>query len=128
MRKLTLAAQLLAPAVPAAAQTPDQAYADAVLARQAGDLDRAIALLEQVVRVDPNNADVCPQLGPAREFAGASDPHHSSEGVVTEVTALFGGVSWDQADSVTMRAALTYEDSEGGSQRVEFAVGLGSRS
>ncbi|TFI59259.1 YaiO family outer membrane beta-barrel protein [Sphingomonas parva] len=60
-RLLPAAAALLIAAAPPA--DPDRLYTEAVAARHAGQAERAIALLQEVIAVQPDNADAHLQLG-----------------------------------------------------------------
>lgn len=62
-----------------------------------------------------------------RLFAGAADAPDLSEGVVTRVFSLFGGVSADVSDRTTLRMSLTRENREDSPNRVELSAGVGWR-
>jgi YaiO family outer membrane protein len=62
-----------------------------------------------------------------RLFAGASDAPDLSEGVVTDLFSLFGGVSYDVTPRTTLRLSLAHEDRERGGDRLQAAAGLGFR-
>lgn len=60
-----------------------------------------------------------------RLFAGAADAPDTSEGRVVDTFSLFGGLSYDATERMTIRASLAHDDREIGSDRLQFAVGAG---
>lgn len=62
-----------------------------------------------------------------RLFAGAADAPDLSEGVVTRVFSLFGGISADLSDRTTLRLSVTREDRDGPVDRLEISAGIGWR-
>ena len=60
-----------------------------------------------------------------RLFAGAADAPDTSEGIVTDTFSLFGGVSYDTTDRMTLRASIAHEDRETGADRLQFGLGAG---
>ena len=68
------------------------------------------------------------QATPAlRLFAGASDAPDTSEGVVTEIFGLFGGLSWDVNDRHVLRASIAHENRKGAADRLQLSIGMGVR-
>lgn len=62
-----------------------------------------------------------------RLFAGAANAPDTSEGRVIDTFSLFGGLSWDVDDRVTLRASLAHDDRESGSDRLQLGLGAGWR-
>lgn len=62
-----------------------------------------------------------------RLFAGYSNAPDTSQGVVINTEAFFGGASLDLDDRTTVRASIAHEQPEAGSDRTHFALGLGVR-
>lgn len=62
-----------------------------------------------------------------RLFAGYSNAPDTTEGVVIDTEAFFGGVSFDLDARTTLRASAAHEDRETGSDRTQFGLGLGLR-
>ena len=62
-----------------------------------------------------------------RLFAGYSNAPDTSEGVVIDTEAVFGGISFDLDDRTTLRISAAHEDRETGSDRTQFDLGLGLR-
>lgn len=61
-----------------------------------------------------------------RLFAGAADAPDTSEGIVIDTFSLFGGLSYDLTDHVSVRASLTHEDRET-HDRLQLGLGAGWR-
>lgn len=62
-----------------------------------------------------------------RLFAGYSNAPDTSEGVVIDTEAFFGGISFDLDDRTTLRVSAAQENRETGSDRTQFDLGLGLR-
>jgi YaiO family outer membrane protein len=62
-----------------------------------------------------------------RLFAGAADAPDLDEGVAIDTFGLFGGVSLDVGDHLTLRLSLAHDDPEGPSDRDTVALGVGYR-
>jgi YaiO family outer membrane protein len=62
-----------------------------------------------------------------RLFAGAADAPDLSEGVVIDTSSLFGGISFDASDRLTLRLTLAHDDPAGPADRTTAAAGLGWR-
>lgn len=60
-----------------------------------------------------------------RLFAGAADAPDTSEGVVTRIFSLFGGLSYEVSDAMTLRASINHDDSDTGTDRIGFGLGAG---
>lgn len=62
-----------------------------------------------------------------RLFAGAADAPDTSEGVVTPVFSLFGGISAAVTNRSRLRLSVAHEDRAGSGERTQVAVGMGYR-
>lgn len=62
-----------------------------------------------------------------RLFAGVSDAPDLSEGVVTDLFSLFGGLAYDLTPRTILRLSLAHEDRERGGDRLQAGAGLGFR-
>lgn len=62
-----------------------------------------------------------------RLFAGLSDAPDPDQGVVIDTFGIFGGASVDIGKGTTVRASVAHEDRSPGSDRLQFALGLGWR-
>jgi YaiO family outer membrane protein len=62
-----------------------------------------------------------------RLFAGVADAPDLDEGVVIDTLSLFGGLSLDLDDRLTLRASLAHDDPEGSADRTTVALGVGYR-
>lgn len=62
-----------------------------------------------------------------RLFGGYSNAPDTSEGVVIDTQAFFGGASFELDERTTIRASLAREDRETGTDRTQFTLGLGVR-
>ena len=62
-----------------------------------------------------------------RLFVGAADAPDLDEGVVVDTFSLFGGLSIDVGDRLTLRVSLAHDDPEGPSDRDTVALGMGYR-
>lgn len=62
-----------------------------------------------------------------RLFGGAADAPDTSEGVVTRVTSLFGGIEAVIGRRQVLRLSLAHSDRQVGASRTEFTLGAGLR-
>src|SRR4029453_10610488 len=62
-----------------------------------------------------------------RLFAGGANPPDLDEGVVIRTRSLFGGVSMDVGDHLTLRASVAHDDPQGSSNRDTLSFGMGYR-
>ncbi|WP_300973084.1 YaiO family outer membrane beta-barrel protein [Sphingomonas sp. LHG3406-1] len=62
-----------------------------------------------------------------RLFGGAANAPDTSEGVVTRVTSLFGGVEAVLGPRQVLRLSLAHTDQQVGASRTEFTLGAGLR-
>ena len=62
-----------------------------------------------------------------RLFAGVADAPDVSEGVVVDTFSLFGGVSADLSQRLSLRLSLGHENRESGADRTQIGVGAGFR-
>jgi YaiO family outer membrane protein len=62
-----------------------------------------------------------------RLFAGATDAPDLDSGVAIDTFSLFGGVSLDVGDRLTLRLSFAHDDSKGPSERNTLALGMGYR-
>lgn len=62
-----------------------------------------------------------------RLFAGAADAPDTNQGVVTETFSLFGGLSYDMNEQMTLRASIAWEDRETGAERTQLGFGASFR-
>jgi YaiO family outer membrane protein len=62
-----------------------------------------------------------------RLFAGAADAPDLDQGVVVDTFSLFGGLSIDVGDRLTLRVSLAHDDPEGPADRDTMALGMGYR-
>ena len=62
-----------------------------------------------------------------RLFAGAADAPDLDAGVVIRTASVFGGVSADLGDRLTLRLSLAHENPEGPNDRDTVALGMGYR-
>ena len=62
-----------------------------------------------------------------RLFVGAADAPDLDQGVVIDTFSLFGGLSIDVGDRLTLRVSLAHDDPEGPSDRDTVALGMGYR-
>ena len=62
-----------------------------------------------------------------RLFAGAADAPDLDQGVVVDTFSLFGGLSIDVGDRLTLRLSLAHDDPEGPADRDTVALGMGYR-
>ena len=62
-----------------------------------------------------------------RLFGGAANAPDLDEGVVIRTSSLFGGLSFDLGERLTLRASLAHDDPQGSASRATVALGLGYR-
>ncbi len=62
-----------------------------------------------------------------RLFAGAANAPDTSEGVVTRVFSVFGGISADVSERTSLRLSITHENRDGPLSRTEVGIGMGYR-
>ncbi len=96
----------LAAGTPLSAQTGAPAYDQGVAARRAGDADRAVAFLEQAVRLDPASADARVQLGYAQLALGRLDAAEVSFGEALRLASTYDDARIGQALLAERRGAL----------------------
>ena len=70
--------------------------------------------------------DVMPN-GRLRLFAGVADAPDLDAGVVIDTRSLFGGVSLDVGEHLTLRFSFAHDDSPGPADRDTLALGMGFR-
>ena len=86
----------------------DQLCADAIVARESGDLERAVALLNQAVSDDPNNPRLYPEL---LELCLARNDLDAANAILA---ALPADVDEDRIDSLRARVTLANQAAGGG--------------
>lgn len=86
----------------------DQLCAEAVLARESGDLDRAVTLLNQAVSDDPSNPRLYPEL---LEMCLARNDLDAANAILA---ALPAGVDEDRIDTLRARVKLANQAAGGG--------------
>lgn len=62
-----------------------------------------------------------------RLFAGTNKAPDTDEGTVVQVKGVFGGVIYDLSDRTVLRASISYDDRETGTDRTQVGLGIGVR-